>query len=154
MFYLLIGNYDAKSFDNTYEQLLHFIVTFVNTFFFFTLLVALSVMSFSKGDSGVWSNEAYLDKAALIGLYSYLLTDAPIRDASKNYLLVATVTEGRKGTRKNIDGEQTQIGGTDPRAQQAKMMKDIERKINSLSSKVDRSLREIKDKVGAAGGRP
>ena len=113
-------------------------------------------MSFSKGDSGVWSNEAYLDKAALIGLYSYLLTDAPIRDASMNYLLVATVTEGRKGTRKNMDGEQTQIGGTsnDPRAQQAKMMKDIERKINSLSSKVDRSLREIKEKVGAAGSRP
>lgn len=157
MFYVLLGRYDVSSFENTYQWILLIIVTFFNAFFIFTLLVALSVMSFSRGSGdsagGVWSNEAYQDKASLIGLYSYLLEEKAVREPSKAYLLISTVTDNK---RKSKDPANSQIGGglnSDPRFAQAKMMKSIDRRLNTLSSKVERALREIQEKVGggAAG---
>jgi hypothetical protein len=143
MFYVLLGRYDVSSFDNIYQNILLVIVTCFNAFFIFTLLISLSVMSFSKsGDNGgVWSNEAYQDKVSLIGLYSYLLEEQAVREPSKAYLLIATVTEGRK----RDQGAVTQVGGvnTDPRIVQAKTLKSIDRRLNALSSKVERTLREI-----------
>lgn len=61
MYHVLLGRYDVRSFSNVYQSVLLVIVTSFNAFFIFTLLIALSVMSFtSKSDNGcVWSNEAY-----------------------------------------------------------------------------------------------
>lgn len=77
MFHVLLGRYDVTTFSNIYQSILLVIVSSFNSLVIFTLLVAVSVMAFTKGSSsetgGVWSNEAYLDKASLIGLYSYLL---------------------------------------------------------------------------------
>jgi hypothetical protein len=156
MFYVLLGNYDVNMFDNIYQGILLVLVASFNAFFIFTLLISLAIISFSKGDSGVWSNEAYQDKASLIGLYSYLLYELPIRLPSRSYLLITTVTEGRKGGRKNLEGGQTQVGGvnSDPRVANAKMMKSIDRRLNTLSSKVERALKEIQEKVGGGAGAP
>lgn len=156
MFYVLLGRYDIQTFENVYQWILLVIVSCFNAFFFFTLLVSLSVISFSKsgGDNGgVWSNEAYQDKASLIGLYSYLLEEKAVREPSKAYLLIATLTDNN---RKRAKGDITasQIGGginSDPRIAQAKMMKSIDRRLNTLSSKVERALREIQEKVGGSG---
>lgn len=101
MFHVLLGRYDVDSFSsNIYLSLLLILVSCFNFFFIFTLLVSLSVVSFSK-DSDIWSNQAYQDKAALIALYSYLLRDKAVREPSKKYLLIATVTEGKKGGGRN-----------------------------------------------------
>lgn len=95
MFQVLIGQYDADKFNNIYLSILIVIVSFFNVFFIFTLIVALSVAAFSK-DSDIYSNEAYQDKASLIALYSYLMTEQAVRESNKKYLLIATVTEGKK----------------------------------------------------------
>jgi hypothetical protein len=73
MFNVLIGQYEVEKFENIYESILLVITSSFNALVIFTLLIALSVISFSKGDRGVWSNEAYKDKVSLMGLYSYLL---------------------------------------------------------------------------------
>ena len=96
MFYVLLGQYDAEVFDNPYLSILLVLVSFFNVFFIFTLIIALTVSSFSN-NSGTDSNQAYQDKASLIALYSYLMTEFAIREPSKRYLLIATVTEGKKG---------------------------------------------------------
>jgi hypothetical protein len=157
MFYVLLGRYDVQQFENTYQWVLLIIVTFFNAFFIFTLLIALSVMSFSKSTGsagGVWSNEAYQDKASLISLYSYLLEERAVREPCKPYLLIATVTDNKRSLRK--DPSSSQISGglntSDPRVAQAKMMKSIDRKLISLQGKVERALKEIQEKVGGAGG--
>lgn len=157
MFYVLIGRYDVHSFSNTYQWILLVIVACFNAFFIFTLLVSISVVAFTKGGSdangGVWSNEAYQDKASLIGLYSYLLEEKAVREPSKAYLLIATLTDSRKRMSKG-DASNSQIGGginSDPRIVQAKMMKSIDRRLNTLQSKVERALKEIQEKSGAAG---
>jgi hypothetical protein len=54
----MIGQYDADNFNNIYLSILLVVVSFFNVFFIFTLIVALSVVSFSK-DSDIHSNEAY-----------------------------------------------------------------------------------------------
>ena len=64
---------------------------------------------------------------------------------------MATVTDNRKGhTRKSLEPGQSQLGGVanDPRQLQAKTMKNIDRRLNYLSAKVDRSLREIQGMIG------
>lgn len=158
MFYVLLGRYNVNDFENTYQWILLVIVTFFNAFFIFTLLISLSVMSFSKaGDNGgVWSNEAYQDKASLIGLYAYLLEERAVREPSKAYLLITTVTDNKRALRKDPSASQISGGlNSDPRVAQAKMMKSIDRRLNTLGSKVERALREIQEKVGggaAAGG--
>jgi hypothetical protein len=147
MFYVLLGRYNVADFENTYQWILLVIVTFFNAFFIFTLLISISVMSFSKnsGDNGgVWSNEAYQDKASLIGLYAYLLEEKAVREPSKPYLLITTVSDNKRALGK--DPANSQISGgvnSDPRLAQAKMMKSIDRRLNTLSSKVERALREI-----------
>jgi hypothetical protein len=117
IFHVLLGRYDVESFDNTYQSILLVLISSFNAFFVFTLLVSLSVISFTKsGGSGVWSNEAYQDKASLIGLYAYLLEEQAVREPSKAYLLIATLVESRKRAIK--DQSQSQIGAginADPR---------------------------------------
>ena len=154
MFYVLLGQYDVNIFDNTYQSILLIIVACFNTFFIFTLLVAISVMAFNRGSGndvgGIWSNEAYQEKASVIGLYAYLLQEKAVREPSKNYLLIATLADGRK--RKNLDGQQRQSGGinNDPRTVQAKMMKSIDRRLTALQTKVERALKEMSEKGTAA----
>lgn len=145
MFQVLLGQYDISAFTNNYQMILLVIVSCVNAFFIFTLLVSLSVISFAKGDRGVWSNESYQDKASLIGLYSYLLTDQALRIPAKQYLLLATVSDCRKRGAHAMEPGQTQLAGVanDPKQVQKKTMKNIERRLTSLQSKLDRSLKEI-----------
>ncbi len=120
------------------------IVTAFNAFFIFTLLVSLAVVSLgsSGATGGVWSNEAYEDKAALIGLYAYLLEAKAIRVPSSSYLMIATVTEGRK---KKLAHQESQVGGNndDSNVVQAKLMKSLDRKIANLTQKVEKQLKDI-----------
>lgn len=58
MFQVLLGQYDTDMFNNVYLSVLLVVVSFFNVFFIFTLIIALSVSSFSK-DSDINSNEAY-----------------------------------------------------------------------------------------------
>lgn len=58
MFQVLLGQYDADNFNNIYLSILLVLVSFFNFFFIFTLIVALSIVSFSK-NSDIYSNEAY-----------------------------------------------------------------------------------------------
>lgn len=133
-------------FSNVYESVLLVVTSCFNALVILTLLISLSVISFSKGDRGVWSNEAYKDKVSLMGLYSYLLTEEAVRAPGEQYLLVATVTD----TRKNSELGSTQLAGfsNDPRAQQMKNMKSIDRRLTALQYKLDRSLKEIQSKIG------
>jgi phosphatidylglycerophosphatase A len=137
--------------EDTYEGDQSVVVsTVVSAFFFVALLVALGVTFFNK--NGVWSNEAYLDKACLIGLYSYLLEDKAVRDPKKDYLVITTLVENRKKALKDLTQSQINGGTTvDPWVAQAKLIKSIDRRLNQLSSKVDKSLREIQEKVGSGG---
>ena len=146
MFNVLIGQQDMDKFSNVYESVLLVVTSCFNALVIFTLLISLSVISFSKGDRGVWSNEAYKDKVSLMGLYSYLLTEEAVRAPGEQYLLVATVTD----TRKNSELGSTQLAGfsNDPRAQQMKNMKSIDRRLTALQYKLDRSLKEIQSKIG------
>ena len=48
MFYVLIGRYDVSIFSNPYLSILLVIITCFNFFFIFTLLIALSVVSFNE----------------------------------------------------------------------------------------------------------
>lgn len=140
MFNVLVGKYSSSEFSNTYEAVLLVLSSSFNAFFIFTLLVALSVISFSKGDRGVWSNEAYHDKASLMGLYSYLLDEKAVRAPSDQYLLVAKVTDQRKGrSKRNSQQGGTQLAGAhnSPQDLQVRNMKTIELKLSTLQKKLD-----------------
>jgi hypothetical protein len=103
MFLVLIGHYDASEFGSIYLEILFVITVCFNFFFVFTLLVALSVVAFAN-ETDVYSNEAYQDKVQMMALYSYLLKGKNIRDPSKQYLLIATVTENKASKRKDKQG--------------------------------------------------
>ena len=112
------------------------IIASFNAFFIFTILVQLSVSSSTKSDGsstgGVWSNEAYLDKASIMGLYSYLIAETPIRRTFNQYLTIATkVDHHKKGLARKAAFGETQFAGesSDPRAMQVKTMKTIERRL-------------------------
>lgn len=153
MFHVLLGRYDVESFSsNIYLTVLLILVSCFNFFFIFTLLVSLSVVSFSK-DSDIWSNQAYQDKASLIALYSYLLKEKAVREPSKKYLLIATVTEGKKSSLRGdsnsiFSGSQANSG--DSRSNQAKMMKHMDRRMNALTTKVEKTLKEITERLDNA----
>ena len=98
------------------------IVASFNAFFIFTILVQLSVGSFTKSDGsqsgGIWSNEAYQDKATIMGLYGYLLSEEPIRLPASQYLTIATVVDHKKGLSHRVrEPGQSQLAGpsSDPR---------------------------------------
>jgi hypothetical protein len=98
--------------------------------------VQISVGSSTRNDGtsagGVWSNEAYLDKASIMGLYAYLIAETPIRRTFNQYLTIATkVDHHKKGmSRKAAPGDQQLAGeNSDPRAMQIKSMKTIERRL-------------------------
>jgi hypothetical protein len=48
MFLVLVGNYDSSEFNNVYLSILFVMVSCFNFFFIFTMIVALSVVSFNK----------------------------------------------------------------------------------------------------------
>lgn len=129
MYHVLLGQYEVAAFENGYQRVLLVIAACFNAFFILTLLIALSYTK-SGDNGGVWSNEAYQDKVSLVGLYSYLLEEQAVREPSKAYLLIATVSDGRK----REPGAITQIGGvnTDPKIVQAKTLKSIDRRLNAL----------------------
>ena len=135
IFHVLLGQYDINAFANTYQTILLVIIASFNAFFIFTILIQISVGSFTKADGtqtgGVWSNEAYLDKASLMGLYSYLIEERAIRRNNNQYLTIATKIEHKKGLlRKAVPGE-SQLAGiqNNPRIMQVKMIKNIERRV-------------------------
>jgi len=103
MFLVLIGTYDSGEFDNVYLSILFVLAACFNFFFIFTLLIALSVVAF-ENESKEDSNEAYQERAAMIALYSYMLKEKAVRDPTKKYLLIATVTEHKKHGQKNQSG--------------------------------------------------
>ena len=149
---MLLGQYSTDDFDNIYLNILLVLVSFFNFFFIFTLIVALSVVSFSK-DSDTNSNEAYQDKASLIALYSYLMTEKAVREPTKRYLLVATVTESKKNKGSNsssVYGGNNNIG--DMKGLQAKMLKNMDRRLNNLTSKVEKTLKDISDRLDTVSG--
>jgi len=110
-----------------------------NFFFVFTLLVALSVVAFDN-ESKEDSNEAYQERAAMIALYSYLLTDKSIRDPNKKYLLIATVTEHKKFSQFKESQQSEQ-------KQQQKLLKTIERKFTQLQARVDKQIKDVQDRL-------
>jgi hypothetical protein len=111
IFHVLLGQYDINAFTNTYQTILLIIIASFNAFFIFTILVQISVGSSTSNDGssagGVWSNEAYLDKASIMGLYSYLIAEMPIRRTFNQYLTIATkVDHHKKGlSRKTAPGD-------------------------------------------------
>ncbi len=136
IFHVLLGQYDINAFANTYQTILLVIIASFNAFFIFTILVQLSVGSFTNGDGsnggGVWSNEAYLDKASIMGLYAYLIAEMPIRRSFNQYLTIATkIDHHKKGHARKAGPGESQLAGesSDPRAVQAKQMKTIERRL-------------------------
>ncbi len=57
MLLVLLGNYDASIFEgDIHLNFLLVLVSFVNYFFIFTLLVAIAVFAFQKKNMGIQSN--------------------------------------------------------------------------------------------------
>ena len=78
------------------------------------------------------------------------MTQKAVREPSKKYLLIATVTETRKG--KGHSSSSGFIGGSgsgssDPKGMQAKMLKTMDRRLNNLTNKVEKTLKDIQDKL-------
>jgi len=141
MLFMLLGNYEGSDVSSIYQSILFVVVAAFNFFFVLTLLIALSVVAFDN-ESKEDSNEAYQDRAAMIALYSYLLKEKSIRDPHKNYLLIATVTEHKKFS-------QFKESQLNDQKNQAKMMKNIERKFNMIQSRFDKQLKDVQDRLDA-----
>ena len=92
MFDVILGFYSPSDFSGLFKTILYVMVVFVNYFFIITLIIAISVNGLS-GDNAMDGNQSYQDRCALMSLYSYLLTDKEIRQATDNYVLLATSTE-------------------------------------------------------------
>lgn len=147
MFLVLVGHYDSSMFSTVYLELLFVLACCFNFFFIFTLLIALSVVAFTN-ESDVYSNEAYQDKVQMMALYSYLLRSKNIRDPSKKYLLIATVTDNRTAKRNDKQGgfnQQSTGGGASK--DQMKLMKTFDRKIASMTQKLDKQMKDINDRL-------
>jgi thiol-disulfide isomerase/thioredoxin len=74
-----------------YESVLLVVTSCFNALVIFTLLISLSVISFSKGDRGVWSNEAYKDKGVVILGVNTWEKNA---DAARDYMAKKKFTYG------------------------------------------------------------
>lgn len=73
------------------------------------------------------------------------MNEFAIRDPSKRYLLIATVTEGKKG--KSGSSSNGLFASGDSRNAQAKMMKTMDRRLNNLTVKVEKTLKDISDRL-------
>lgn len=77
------------------------------------------------------------------------MNEYAIREPSKRYLLIATVTEGKKG--KSLGSSSSSglfgSGNSDMRSAQAKMMKNMDRRLNNLTVKVEKTLKDISDRL-------
>jgi hypothetical protein len=87
----------------------------------------------------------------LIALYSYLMNEKAIREPAKKYLLIATVTEGKKGKNTRSQGSASFGGnsnqGGDMKTLHAKMLKNMDRRLNNLTNKVEKTLKDISDRL-------
>jgi len=61
-------------------------------------------------------------------------------------LLLATVTEGKKG-KSGLFGSSSRGEGGDMRFVQAKMLKTMDRRLNNLTNKVEKTLKDISDRL-------
>lgn len=146
MFKVLLGKFQTEDFNNIYLDILLVIVAFFNFFFLFTMTLSLSVVSFTK-NSGVWSNEAYQEKASMIALYAYLLQEKAVREPVKKYLLIASLTEGKKQTYNDTSTLSSGNGNDDMKVLHNKMIKNLDRRLNNLTNKVEKTLKEIQEKL-------
>jgi hypothetical protein len=135
IFLVFAGFYQPEDFNNVYLDVLLVIMNFIIVFFFGTLIISVAVHSYST-EKIVDENIAYKDKCAMIGLYSYMLTDKPFRDLNKKYLAIATVEEKRGAKAKG-----------DEKKNQAKMMKNFEKRIRGLETKVEKSFKDVMDRL-------
>jgi hypothetical protein len=77
------------------------------------------------------------------------MTEKAVREPAKKYLLIATVTESKKNGKGNSGS--SLYGGSnnagDVKGLQAKMLKNMDRRLNSLTSKVEKTLKDISDRL-------
>jgi len=59
---------------------------------------------------------------------------------------LATVTEGKKG-KSGLFGSSSRGEGGDMRFVQAKMLKTMDRRLNNLTNKVEKTLKDISDRL-------
>jgi hypothetical protein len=90
----------------------------------------------------------------LISLYSYLLDEKAVREPTKKYLLVATLTESKSG-KSSYDKKSFGLKGQsgDVSKFSGKLMKNIDKKMNTLTTRVDRTLKEIQERLDILGER-
>ena len=108
--------------------------------FFFTLIVSFSVTAVqSKTGQGMNEAEAYREKACFIALYAYLMDEKAIRTPGQNYLLIATLNDA-KALQKHASED-------DVKKSQQKQMKNFDKNIVGLGVKVERSLKDIQERL-------
>ena len=85
----------------------------------------------------------------MIALYSHLLKEKSVRDPSKDYLLIVTLTENRakKGGEGSKGGLFQGQGGDDSKSSQAKALKNIDRRFISITSRFEKQLKEINERL-------
>jgi len=146
---VIVGNYDPAEFNNVYLGVLFVLVNFVIYFFFFTLIISLSdsrVIADMEFDGDV----SYQDKAALISLYSYLLTEKPIRGHGRKYLMIATVKEHKNGSTEG-GFRQGNSGAGDMGKAHAKLMKSMDKRFYNLQTRTEKQLKDIQDRLDTLG---
>lgn len=75
-----------------------------------------------------------------------------VREQAKKYLLIATVTEGKKGGKSaGLSRSSCFTGGSSSVSEMsvlhAKMLKNMDRRLNTLTSKVEKTLKDISDRI-------
>ena len=83
------------------------------------------------------------------------MNETAIREPTKRYLLIATVTEGKKGKALGSSSRSAIAGGKSGNSgdfitMQAKMMKNMDKKLNDLQTKVEKTLKDISDRIDTA----
>lgn len=74
-----------------------------------------------------------------------------VREPAQKYLLIATVTEGKKGKSSN-HSRSSNFGGASSSASEmgalhTKMLKNMDRRLNNLTTKVEKTLKDISDRI-------
>lgn len=133
IFLLFSGVWSPEDFSNGYLDVLLVVIQFITIFFFWTLLINVAANTVNH-DKAIDENLSYQNKCAMVGLYAYLLNVRPFRDQKCKYLAIATVEE-KKAKKVN------------EKKQQAKLLKNFEKKLRALDSKVEKSFKDIMDRL-------
>lgn len=77
------------------------------------------------------------------------MTQKALREPSKKYLLIATVTESKKGKSHSgsAGGHYGQGSSNDPKGLTTKTLKNMDRRLNNLTTKVEKTLKDIQEKL-------